>query len=106
MNHAFASALLHVWRILWDALLAISIPAAIFVALVIIVKGRDVFAAARRASKEMRINIGIYFLDVLLVAPILAALMAGIAYTADVTKLRILQPGHWEQLPGVVVIFV
>jgi len=106
MDEAVLSALLHVARILWDALIAISIPAAVFVALAIIVKGRDVFPAARRASKEMRINIGMHILDVMLVSPFVVALIAGIAHAADSANLRILRPGHWELLPSAGVIFV
>ena len=76
MSGVVLSALLRVGSILWDALVAISIPAAIFVILAVIVKGRGVLVAARRAAKETRINFSIYVVDVFLVAPCLAALIA------------------------------
>jgi len=99
------SALLQVGRILWDALVVISITAAVFVTLALIIKGRRAFEEARRAAKEMRINLAMHGFDLLLVAPWVTALIIGMAHTVDLVGLRILQPEQWDLLPHVVVAF-
>jgi sterol desaturase/sphingolipid hydroxylase (fatty acid hydroxylase superfamily) len=105
MWEVILSALFHVGSVLWDATVAISVPAAIFVALAVIVKGRGALAAAYRAAGEMRINVQIYVLDALIVAPCVVGLIAGMAYVLDLTQLRVLQPGQWDVLPKVAVAF-
>src|SRR5438067_7944251 len=98
-------ALLHVGGILWDATVAICIPAAIFGALALIVKGRAAIDAAYHAAAEMRINIQLFIVDVLFVAPCVTALIAGMATILDLTGLRLLQPAHWDVLPNAAVAF-
>jgi sterol desaturase/sphingolipid hydroxylase (fatty acid hydroxylase superfamily) len=105
MSEFIVSALLQVGRILLDAAVVIAITAVFFVALALAVKGRRAFADARRAADETRINVMIHILDVLLVGPWLAALIAGMAYTVDLTGLRILRPEQWGLLPSLAVGF-
>ena len=105
MSEFIVSALLQVGRILWDAGVVIAIIAVFFVALALAVKGRRAFADAHRAADEMRINVVIHILDVLLVGPWLAALIAGMAYIVDLTGVRILRPEQWGLLPSLAVVF-
>jgi sterol desaturase/sphingolipid hydroxylase (fatty acid hydroxylase superfamily) len=105
MSEFITSALLQVGRILWDAAVVIAITATVFVALALVVKGRRAFADARRAAHEMRINMMIHILELLLVGPWLAALIAGMTYVVDLTGMRILRPEQWNLLPSLAVGF-
>ena len=105
MSDFILSALWQVGRILWDATLVVCVAAAIFVTLALAVKGRRVFADARRAANEMQLNVMMHVVDLLIVGPWLVALIAGIAYTVDWTGMRILRPEQWNLLPPVIVGF-
>ena len=92
--------------ILKDALLALVLPADLFAGLAIIAKGLGpALAAAKRAIHETRVNISIYFLDSLIVSPILIVLFALATNFADKASLRLIDPHFWNNLPSILVAF-
>src|ERR1041384_7974370 len=93
---------------LWIAAQLLGISALCFAGLALLVKGRAAITAAKRAAKEVRLNLSMSVLDVLFVAPFAVVLVrlihAGVGSIAF-GELRV-----WEQLPQlvtfVIVVFV
>lgn len=90
---------------LWQALVALLVPAPFFILLALIVKGRTAFRDARRALDESRVNLLIHFLDALLLAPLLALFAAGMEAALWSAGLVLVPTGFWSGLPAPVVAF-
>ncbi len=88
----------YAWMSLADAILALIIPTAFFVALAIVMKRREALGAAARAAHEMQINLGFYFLDTLFVVPVLGVMTVAIAAFMLANGLVIVPPVVWETL--------
>ncbi len=69
-----------------------------FAGLALLIKGRAAVDAARHAVREVRVNLGLYFLDALFVAPVLAVLVALVRRGVDVVSLDVIQPHFWDGL--------
>jgi sterol desaturase/sphingolipid hydroxylase (fatty acid hydroxylase superfamily) len=107
MWHLVTTFLLQCAVILKDAFLALALPADLFAGLAIVTKGLyPAVAAAKRAIRETRINLAIYILDSFIMGPILIALYALTANTADTLSLRLISPHFWNNSPSIVVAFV
>ena len=63
---------------LWAGLQALVLPTAFFAALALLLKRREVFTGLRRAAGEIRLNLGLYTIDTLLVVPFLGVLAGGL----------------------------
>ncbi|KQV09095.1 hypothetical protein ASC89_03160 [Devosia sp. Root413D1] len=83
---------------LWDGGAALILPALFFAVLAVLVKKREALAALRRAAGEIRINLGLYLFDTLMMLPILG-LVTGFAQAAMQGAGLILVPAaFWETL--------
>ena len=87
-----ASALLMAMQVLLLSALA-------FALLALLVKGREAIAAAERARKEVSINLSLYVLDALFVAPLAALVVQLIRATVGGSPLELLNPSFWKSMP-------
>ena len=87
-----ASALLMAMQVLLLSALA-------FALLALLVKGREAIAAAERARKEVSVNLSLYVLDALFVAPLAALVVQLIRVTIGGSPLELLGPSVWTSLP-------
>ena len=79
-----------------DGLVALAFPAAFFIALALVVKRGEAWTAGRRAAREVRINLGLYFIDALLVLPLLALVTGGVDLAMRQFHLILVPPAFWE----------
>src|SRR5690349_13345775 len=84
----------YAWTALADAVIALIIPTAFFVALALIMKRKEAWDAAKRAAHEARINLGYYFLDALFVLPVLGIVTLAVGVFMQNARL-ILVPANW-----------
>jgi sterol desaturase/sphingolipid hydroxylase (fatty acid hydroxylase superfamily) len=84
----------YTWTALADAVIALIVPTVFFVALALVMKRREAWAAAKRAAHEARINLGYYFLDALFVVPVLGIVTVAIAVFMQNAAL-IVVPANW-----------
>lgn len=77
---------------------ALALPALFFAVLAVGVKGRDAWAAARRAGEEIRINLWLHFLDTVFVVPLLALLIGTINVVLAQYHLILFQVDFWNSL--------
>jgi sterol desaturase/sphingolipid hydroxylase (fatty acid hydroxylase superfamily) len=69
-----------------------------YVSLALLVKGREAVEGARRASSEIRLNLGWTLLDAVAVAPVLAAAVTGVKFVIERFSLTILSSDSWTPL--------
>jgi sterol desaturase/sphingolipid hydroxylase (fatty acid hydroxylase superfamily) len=67
--------------------------------LALLVKGKEAIAAARKAAKEVRLNLSILVLDVLFVAPFVGLLVALVRSGVEQLPFTVVS-GHVWELPG------
>lgn len=79
-----------------------------YVSLALLVKGREAIDSARRASSEIRINLGWSVLDAVAIAPILAVLVAGVKFAIGGLSLTLIDGDVWTALgkPATFVIVI
>ncbi len=85
----------HAWMTLADAILALIIPTVFFVALALIMKRGEAWAAAKRGAHEMRLNLGFYFLDAVFVFPVLGLVTIAIGVFMTNAGLIVLPESVW-----------
>lgn len=83
---------------LWIAAQMLLISAAAFGYLALLVKGKEALWAARRAAREIRLNLGIYFLDALFVGPVVGILVAAIRFVVGHSSLTIVPDSVWSSV--------
>lgn len=83
----------------WAAATALVIPALIFAAIALIARGRDAIRAARNAAGEVRVNLTLYALDALFVAPTLGIAAAALAGLLQRNGLTLFEPRDWAAAP-------
>jgi sterol desaturase/sphingolipid hydroxylase (fatty acid hydroxylase superfamily) len=106
MSHSVLSLGIQSAAILKDALLALVLPADLFVGLAIVTKGLfPAWAAARRAFHETRVNLAIYILDLCTIGAILVPLYVVMANFADAFALRLIGPHFWNSIASFLVGF-
>ena len=97
IGHAF-DLIRSVGESLWTAAEMLLISAAAFGYLALLVKGKEALAAARRAAREIRLNLGIYFLDVLFVGPVVGILVAAIRFLIGHSPFTVLHESVWSSV--------
>lgn len=87
---------------LWQAAVAVAIPAPLFLLLALVVKGRAALSDAGRAFAESRINLLIHFLDFILLTPLLALASVALARGFASAGLVLVRPDVWHGVPVIV----
>ena len=90
---------------LWTALQLLVLSACVFALIALTVKGRQAIAAAERARKELPVNLSLYVLDVLLVAPVIAIVVQAIRSAVSSHSLEIIEPQTWAISPQPLTLF-
>lgn len=80
------------------AISALAWPALVFTALALAVRGGDALNTARAAAGEVRVNLSLYLLDALLVAPGLGLILLAAANWLD-ARHWVLDGALWASLP-------
>jgi sterol desaturase/sphingolipid hydroxylase (fatty acid hydroxylase superfamily) len=83
---------------LWTAIQILLLSALFFGSLAVLLKGDEAYAAARRAAAEIRVNLSLFVLDALLVAPLLAVLVQLIRGTVGSRALLAVSPERWSSI--------
>ena len=100
------AVLVHAWEASLEALRTLAMPIPFFVALGLIVKGRQFAKDVIKAANEARINVAIHFTDAVLVAPILAVLTVAMQSTFQKAGISSVTEPVWNSLPAPLVAFV
>jgi len=82
----------------WIAGQLLLISAVGFGYLAVLVKGKEAIAAGRRAAKEIRLNLGLYFLDALFVGPLVAVLVALVRFVIGHMPLTLVHETAWASI--------
>ena len=90
MEYAFVALVMGVY--------ALVLPALFFAGLALAVKGREAWAAARRAGEEIRINLWLHFLDAVFVLPLMTLVIGVIHVVLRQFDLILLQVTFWDGL--------
>jgi sterol desaturase/sphingolipid hydroxylase (fatty acid hydroxylase superfamily) len=95
---------------LWKAAQMLALSAVYFGLLALLVKGTGAIEAAKRARHETSINLWLFVLDVLLIAPFIAIVVRVIRLGIGGSPLELVRPEWWNALPivvtGVAAVFV
>jgi sterol desaturase/sphingolipid hydroxylase (fatty acid hydroxylase superfamily) len=92
---SFLSAVRSTLATLTHGAIALLIPAAFFIALAILLKRGEAIAAGRRAAHEVRTNLGLYFIDIVLVVPALGVLTVAVASVMRALHLIVVPAEFW-----------
>ncbi len=95
---SFLSAVRSTLATLTHGAIALLIPAAFFIALAILLKRGEAIAAGRRAAHEVRTNLGLYFIDIVLVVPALGVLTVAVASAMRALHLIVVPAEFWLML--------
>jgi sterol desaturase/sphingolipid hydroxylase (fatty acid hydroxylase superfamily) len=94
----------------WLAFQVLFVSGFIFCSIAMLFKGDEAVAAGRRAVTQFRINLSIYFFDVLFIAPLVGLLVQVIRLTVDHQQLRLIPTAVWssqhQAVTFVAVIFI
>ncbi|MEQ1489740.1 MAG: sterol desaturase family protein [Terricaulis sp.] len=91
---------------LWAAASDLFWPALGFGALALIARGVAALRAARDAQEEVRINLTLFVLDVVLITPLLVLLLGFTGALLQQYGLRLFGPSAWSALPAWAVGFI
>ena len=95
---------------LWKAVQMLALSAVYFGLLALLVKGTGAIDAAKRARRETSVNLWLFVLDVLLIAPFIAVVVRIIRVTIAGSPLELVHPDWWNSVPlvvtGVAAVFV
>src|SRR5439155_27014669 len=80
----------------WGAVQILLISAAAFSYLALLIKGTEAIAAARRAIREIRLNLGLYVFDTLFVAPVIGLLVAIIRFGISRSPFVVVDESFWS----------
>lgn len=98
-------AIMRAWDALWAAYSDLLLPALIFAAIALAVRGIAALRTARAASDEVRTNLILFTLDIIFVTPVLALLLG--ATGAWLQRHGLTLPANtWEALPVWLVGFI
>jgi sterol desaturase/sphingolipid hydroxylase (fatty acid hydroxylase superfamily) len=81
-----------------DSLYVLVLPALFFAGLAFAVKGREAFAAARRAAGQVRISLWLHCLDAVFMLPVMALMISTISALVQHAGLNRFQSGIWTSL--------
>jgi sterol desaturase/sphingolipid hydroxylase (fatty acid hydroxylase superfamily) len=102
MGEQFASAVQETLKSLRIAAELLAYSALYFGFIALVIKGREAIDAARRAIAEIRFNLTLYFLDAVLVAPLLAIAVTIIRAVLKKYSLPIVSEETWGIFPQAV----
>jgi len=82
--------------------------AVAYVSLALLVKGRKAITSARRAIREIRVNLTWYFLDAAFIAPVIALAVAGCRTIIEHYSLSLLDGATWSVIgkPATIIVAV
>jgi sterol desaturase/sphingolipid hydroxylase (fatty acid hydroxylase superfamily) len=83
---------------LWIAAQLLILSGILFGGLAVVLRGEEAFAALRRGLKQIRVNLSLYFLDALFVAPVVGILVQLIRHGIDGAHLSALTPSFWASV--------
>ena len=87
---------------LWKAVQMLALSAVYFGLLALLVKGTGAIDAAKRARRETSVNLWLFVLDVLLIAPLVAVVVRIIRVAIAGSPLELVRPDWWDSVPLVV----
>jgi len=90
---------------LWKAMQMLALSAVYFGLLALLVKGTGAIDAAKRARRETSVNLWLFVLDALLIAPFIAVVVRIIRLSLSGSPLELVRPESWDSLPVVVTGF-
>ena len=94
----------------WTAVQLLAISAVYFGLLALLVKGTGVIQAAKDGRRETAVNLWLFVLDALLIAPLVAIMVSIIRVGLANSFLELVRPETWDTLPvaitAVAAIFV
>jgi sterol desaturase/sphingolipid hydroxylase (fatty acid hydroxylase superfamily) len=82
---------------LWMAVQVLLYSAVWFGALALLIKGRGALTAARRAAREVRLNLELYIIDALFIGPVVALLVKGVRLSVEYSHLELVDQTLWAQ---------
>jgi sterol desaturase/sphingolipid hydroxylase (fatty acid hydroxylase superfamily) len=95
LQHAMSSLRVAAEILFWSALA--------FGSLALLVKGKEALSAAGRAVKEVRMNLSLYALDIVFVAPVVALAVVLVRDAVSSYSLAVIDEHTWGFLPNVAV---
>jgi sterol desaturase/sphingolipid hydroxylase (fatty acid hydroxylase superfamily) len=90
---------------LWKAIQMLALSAVYFGLLALLVKGTGAIDAAKRARRETSVNLWLFVLDALLIAPFITVVVRIIRLGLSGSPLELVRPESWDSLPVVVTGF-
>lgn len=96
----------HAWSALWSAASGLFWPALTFAAIALAARGVAALRTARAASGEVRTNLILFALDVILVTPLLATGITFVGALIQAAGWQVLAPEQWSLLPIWAVWFI
>ena len=93
-----ASVLLSAAQSLWLAGQVLLLSAVLFGSLAVLLKGDEAFTAARRAAAEIRINLSLFLIDALLVAPLVGLVVQIIRRAVIWQDMMAVSPDRWSSV--------
>lgn len=83
-----------------DPALDLALCALAFAALAFLARGAASLRTARAASREVRVNLTLFVIDLLLVSPALALTLAALAGWMQGSGVALFSPAHWSAWPA------
>lgn len=90
---------------LWKAIQMLAVSAVYFGLLALLVKGTGALEAAKRARRETSVNLWLFAIDALLIAPIIAIVVRIIRVSIVGSPLELVRPDWWAAMPAAVTLF-
>jgi len=90
---------------LWKAIQMLAVSAIYFGLLALLVKGTGALEAAKRARRETSVNLWLFVIDALLIAPIIAIVVGIIRVSIKGSPLELVRPDWWTAVPAAVTLF-
>lgn len=91
---------------LWESIQILAISAIFFVLLALLVKGKEAIEQANRARRETSVNLGLWALDTVLIAPIIAVVVQIISWSVIASPFELVHRDAWNALPSVITAVV
>jgi sterol desaturase/sphingolipid hydroxylase (fatty acid hydroxylase superfamily) len=102
---ALVQVLFSAGQSLWTATQILLLSAVLFGSLAILLKGDEAFAAGRRAARETRVNLGLFALDAVLVAPVMAVMVVAIRRMVSAAGATVVSAETWSSAGTIVTVF-
>jgi sterol desaturase/sphingolipid hydroxylase (fatty acid hydroxylase superfamily) len=90
---------------LWTATLLLGLSALVFGSITLLVRHREGLGALRRMASELRVNLGLFVFDALLIAPVVGLLSHGIVGVVERGGFALVRPETWPSIGDVGTFF-